>query len=957
MHTSISSLSAKWLNPILTLLEEKEFGEAHALAEFFPNTMGRRMAQCVALIGQEKLLDADHLIRTNPEIWSSVSEFGRLMLQFRFDPEDVAQSADWLKSDHLAFLCLESCLSLPHKDKNTVLNQMLSLARLRVRENDLEMTKQILLRLAKLDDSPSALVRYARIATAHPSYYSSPEPQELARVFIDEAIAKVSEGSEESSEVYCAIVVMLMEKRCPDFNLIVELLQKVIITNERRRIELLSLYLELRHMDDGPRELFLERAVSLSSGLEEFITHEHNSLEMQLVALLEDQPIHRTAQWYSEKMEYEVARSLFMRADSREGIEALSSLIKHAGSVPKERLLRLFKMLSALWFDRPDSSLMDPKVFLVLFARNLTAPIPTEFSEVLLDLARRHGRSDIEKCLKRLVKNRELGIRLDSLYSMRGISSPPLKASAAYGQLAKPLRSLYMKLKEFFVPGKEPREVSVERHTLIDFPTKCTLERKVKLRIQLTKAAPKLTRVLGTVRVPAGLDVKEVRLEVHITAPGFALQGEWHQSMVLPVDQDSETITFTLVPLEPGHQVVEIEFFYKSSRVGYVIAETYVQEWESAEEASKFRVMEEPVETSERIVQKEDDPRKRLLFVQWFEREAKIEYRIHSSDPSENGIWVQSSPEAQEQIARYLQDLNAFLYEVVTQADPTDEEWEATCLNLEGVGQTLFNALIPSQLGDHVRKWKPGSRVMVSTNEQWIPWELIYDGQDFWGKKFIIGRCPRISDRSQFPQDERPTVEAPRQLRRIVNVVGGGVPQAEGRRAAKLFEQVLPGVQVRLIEEEPVSVFSKALPGTDAIHCTCHGYLDPYLLQFAKEKTRILNLLPETIQRLPLEPGCMVFANACSSTVPLLTFGKFSSYGWEFYRRGAGVFVGTLGAVPTKHAVAFAESVYLNLFGQGAKPSVGEAVAEAKKAAANERNLFWLLYCIYGDPDYSVGTA
>jgi len=122
-------------------------------------------------------------------------------------------------------------------------------------------------------------------------------------------------------------------------------------------------------------------------------------------------------------------------------------------------------------------------------------------------------------------------------------------------------------------------------------------------------------------------------------------------------------------------------------------------------------------------------------------------------------------------------------------------------------------------------------------------------------------------------------------------------------------------------------VFSKALPGTDAIHCTCHGYLDPYLLQFAKEKTRILNLLPETIQRLPLEPGCMVFANACSSTVPLLTFGKFSSYGWEFYRRGAGVFVGTLGAVPTKHAVAFTESVYLNLFGQGAKPSVGEAVA------------------------------
>jgi hypothetical protein len=159
-----------------------------------------------------------------------------------------------------------------------------------------------------------------------------------------------------------------------------------------------------------------------------------------------------------------------------------------------------------------------------------------------------------------------------------------------------------------------------------------------------------------------------------------------------------------------------------------------------------------------------------------------------------------------------------------------------------------------------------------------------------------------------------------------------------------------------LLAKQPISSLVKAIPGTDALHFTCHGHLEPHLLQIAgdKNKTRIENLLPETIQRLPLEPGILVFANACASTVPVLTFGKFSSFGWKFYQRGADAFIGTLGAVPVKYAVNFAEIVYRELFNPDEKITIGQAVAKAKEVAANERNLFWLLYCIYGDPDFSI---
>ena len=497
------------------------------------------------------------------------------------------------------------------------------------------------------------------------------------------------------------------------------------------------------------------------------------------------------------------------------------------------------------------------------------------------------------------------------------------------------------------------KSVTIERHTRIEFPSECVLEQKVDLKIQLTQEVPEFTRVLEKILLTVGRSTKQVELNVKVTAPAFAIR-PYQQKLTVPVKGDSNEVIFTLVPLERGEQVIEIEFFKGATRVGYVLLPANVVPYSYNKISPKVLSMEDPIDGLKNLESMTVNPDKHTLNVTWIERESKLLYTIFPANRL--GEWEKTIPNIQQQIEDDLRSLNAFLTEVVQQGNPSDERWESICFNLQSVGANLFEMLIPSEVAKQMRTWKIGSPVIISTNEQWIPWELMYDGEDFWGKKFIIARSPRLSDSQDLPDKNRPESKGKRQIKRIVNIVGGDVPSSEAERATHLFSNLLPPEAVHLLAKQPISSLVKAIPGTDALHFTCHGHLEPHLLQIAgdKNKTRIENLLPETIQRLPLEPGSLVFANACASTIPVLTFGKFSSFGWKFYQRGADAFIGTLGAVPVKYAVNFAEIVYRELFNPDEKITIGQAVAKAKEVAANERNLFWLLYCIYGDPDFSI---
>ena len=80
---------------------------------------------------------------------------------------------------------------------------------------------------------------------------------------------------------------------------------------------------------------------------------------------------------------------------------------------------------------------------------------------------------------------------------------------------------------EFIRPpcSKQPKplpssnSVTIQRHTRIEFPSECVLEQKAELKIQLTQEIPKFTRVLEKILLTVGLNTKQVKLNVKVTAP------------------------------------------------------------------------------------------------------------------------------------------------------------------------------------------------------------------------------------------------------------------------------------------------------------------------------------------------------------------------------------------------------------------------------------------------------
>lgn len=772
---------------------------------------------------------------------------------------------------------------------------------------------------------------------------------------------------EAAPSVFLEAFKVLVDRKSKEFGLMAQLLEHLLLLHPNSRLKVLSGYGQLSNLAerDGRTDLrdeFLERAITLSTGVEEFLAHAININLTHELLFLNNRNTHlKKALWFSQSEVDEVVNTLITSAEPYERKTALYALLDQQDQFEPRQLLAWIKALF-----RSDIGLTERDVIRIEEKRSPLAP------EVQNELIKGLSKQKIS----------ESDIYMGGVHAMRSVASS-IDSSVFYmRRTSDHSKEVYMELMELLkeagdderaallekfiveerLPAKKRKAIKktptvrVERYTHVDFPNQCALETKVDLRIQLTKTPPAKTRTRKKLKIDVARPVKNIKIEINVTAPAFAMQ-ERRKLMSMSVSKDSEEITFTLIPLELGEQVIEVEFFYESLRVGYILVKTRVRERAMTTAPSNMVVMETPSQGLKNSENLHVSPDRRVLHATWFDKENKLSYTVYSPGINESPEWDTHGPNLQGDVRNYLQQLNEFLSQVVVQGNPSDEEWDSTLLNLQGIGADLFNTLIPSPLATVVRNWREGSLVIVSTNEQWIPWELIYDGQGFWGKRFVIARLPRLSDRRRIPDTKRPEIKTrTRQIKRVVNVVGGDVGAAEAKQACELFDMLGNPIRVELLQEQPISVLNKALAKADVLHCTCHGHLEPHMLQVSKDKSVLTNLLPQTVQKLPLEPGSFVFANTCTSALPVLTFGRFSSFAWEFYRQGAGVFIGTLGAVPTTHAISFAESIYRELFNKSRKTTVGEAVNLAKNVIARERNLFWLLYCIYGDPDYVLSV-
>jgi hypothetical protein len=498
---------------------------------------------------------------------------------------------------------------------------------------------------------------------------------------------------------------------------------------------------------------------------------------------------------------------------------------------------------------------------------------------------------------------------------------------------------------------------TIERFTKIEFPNRCTMWKEVVLRIQLTSGVPVLTRALHKLIIKTIQGQPEAELTIIITAPGFEIE-EHQKSLQVPVANDSPVVEFSMIPSDIGMKVVEVEFFQNKERVGHLLVSTKVESDVDTKDgtplkAAEMELLQDPREGLSRKVEPPDE-KGVLLHVAWNEREGILTYRM--PDRHAGKKWRCEKPGLQNQIEESLQNLNDFLLEVVTADTANPLVWDSVNLNTRAFGDALYQMLIPGDLAKEINGLSDGDSLIISTNEQWVPWEILHDGVDYWGKRFILSRSPRPWDYTDLPKraEISHTVDVlGKQSSKVVNVVGSGLPSELGKRAAGLFDDLQSKVEVETLEAQPVAKLQSTLP-TSLLHCTCHGRTHPKMLQTGPDSSRLNNLLPETVNLLPLGEGALVFANACTSAGPAKFFGQLHSFGWQFYLRGARAFIGTLGPVPAPQAIRFAEVLYSTLLYHQPRLTLGEALTHTRKEMEKEHNLFWLLYCLYGDPDYKV---
>lgn len=514
------------------------------------------------------------------------------------------------------------------------------------------------------------------------------------------------------------------------------------------------------------------------------------------------------------------------------------------------------------------------------------------------------------------------------------------------------------------------KETGLQPHySNIYFPSYCVWQQRAVLAVNLSDLVKNDTPFHETIYLPAK-SATPVRLQVAVTSPAFEIEEKERIQEVTYDFNEEKTLYFFLNPIKPGKQSIEIEIYQLQPgsmvRIGYYQIETQVKKSmprnrkpaansDSCVAGAGASLTgnlppEAIVYTLENMSPATDTAGTNTLHVTY--KEGSISYDFSGRR------WEHFIPEFLDAVTRYLQELNAFLSEIVCVGNPEPESWENIQLSMQGWGNDLVEKLLPYDLKQEIEKLPADSTLIISTNEPWIPWELFCDENGFWGQRFVLARYPRLNPQEAKIKEsrDRPAASCTElTVNRIVHVIGGSLPETEERRCAGLFS-TCPVGSVELLEKKKFSEFHSAFTSSDLIHLTCHGIVKDMnpILQICGDTTSCNNLSLTNINRLPGDRSRFVFSNSCSSNRALVTFGHFNSFGWTFYIHGIPVFIGTLGIVPAKYAIEFAEIVYRQLFGYST--SIGQALLRAKREAGQHHNLYWLLYSLIGNPDLRIIT-
>ncbi len=280
---------------------------------------------------------------------------------------------------------------------------------------------------------------------------------------------------------------------------------------------------------------------------------------------------------------------------------------------------------------------------------------------------------------------------------------------------------------------------------------------------------------------------------------------------------------------------------------------------------------------------------------------------------------------------------------------------------LKNLGALIFSHLLPQGARDKLRGAESCS-LYLRLDDQLvhIPWELAFDGQQFLGMKFRVGR--QIITHHKLTQAP-PAKTATGALKVLIvsdpSETLKNVPH-ESEQLCEILDGVA-GLEVRLLGGRGVKRIPllAALRDSDIVHFAGHSQFDEKAPEHSGWLLHDGLLSASEISKLDQAP-LLVFSNSCQAGATknwqsdYLFEGEAFGLGSAFLLAGVRNYVGTFCVVHDEESRFLAVEFYRRV-AQG--QSIGQALLEARLATAEEMGLdrlTWASYMLYGDPNFTL---
>lgn len=305
-------------------------------------------------------------------------------------------------------------------------------------------------------------------------------------------------------------------------------------------------------------------------------------------------------------------------------------------------------------------------------------------------------------------------------------------------------------------------------------------------------------------------------------------------------------------------------------------------------------------------------------------------------------------------------ELSAELLSVLERANRARTLSDANLANLKLAGEELSRQLIPKDLQSRLRDSMGSLGLTIDEELAPVPWELLYDGEQFLCRRFDLGR--------RLITDWRPsaTVWRPAELQRPLRML---VICSDTRGDLERLEPECTGLlstmdahpdklSVRLLRAQDLESVRRALKSYDLVHFAGHADYDPTDPGGAGWHLGDGKLTAEEIATLGMARPMpvLVFSNACQTGLAgpwdMNRRGRVLGLAGSFLLSGSRFYIGTqwelVDAIGAQVATHFYDALV-----RGA--NVGAALRAARLRViedSGEDALGWAGYVLYGDPTY-----